>query len=726
MAAKFADTFDGALAARYAALLHDAGKAHPDWQAGLLRAEREDVQKRAMFLRWRRTPVGIDHKSAGAWEAAKSAGDMGPIISLAIYGHHNRLPSYSELLEKLAPADPEIVRRWMNSIEHASLAVPEIVADTGDLGPRWLYRAPEGDRVLLADLLVRMVGSAIYDADSVDTERHFQPPERPGMDEPPGLGALVGAFECNRERIVREQQSPLDGARQALSNSARDAASQVPGLFRMAYPTGAGKTISGARFAVHHAARWGHQRLIYAAPFRAVTAQTADEMRRLFGAGYVREHHSGVELDRLGGNRDRPDSRSLRRASENWDAPVIVTTTVQLFESLFSDRPTALRKVHRIAGSVLILDEVQSLPDRLLLPILSALRHLAQYYGVSVVLCSATQPAFDALSAFSGFRERNIVRDIGPAQGDHSRSFQRVRYLWRVDPKPTIAQIAAEASACEQALVILNTTKDAAAAHKAMVAEGRADALHLSTRMAAAHRGAVLSDIGGRLKRQEPVLVASTQLVEAGVDISFPSLYRAWAPAEALCQAAGRSNRHARLDDLGQVTIFDPIDGGQPPDYRTTAALTRKLFGPGLADPDDADQLRLYYRLRYKLQGVDSVGGGEAIQQARAALDFPTVARKFRMVEEYGVPVVVDYQPGTAVSAELHRLLDSLTTTDGPSATLLRAFGPWTATLPRWAATAALEDGRAERLIGDLLLWHGPYHPQRGIEQLGEPPAPSA
>jgi CRISPR-associated endonuclease/helicase Cas3 len=715
MAAVFAEAFGCAKAARYAGQLHDAGKADEKWQAGLLAAERQDALSRSQGIERRRTPVGIDHKTAGAWQAARAAGDMGPLIALMLYGHHNRIPSHAELLRTLAPADADESRFWKAAIDRAALAVPELLDSPGALAPRWLRDTPMGERQLLADLLVRMVGSAIYDADAIDTQQHFHPTE-PLLYEGPSLGGLVDEFERNRETRLLGDDSPLAAARQELSDLAREAACLPRGFFRLPYPTGAGKTISAARFAVHHAARWGHQRLIYAAPLRAITAQSAEEMRHLFGAAYVREHHSGVELNKLADVRAESDSPGLRRLAENWDSPVIVTTTVQLFESLFSNRPAALRKVHRIAGSILVLDEVQSLPDRLLPPILSMLRHLTQYFGVTVVLCTATQPAFDALPVMADLGTGGQIRDIIPAGGSFSPRFRRVRYQWRIDPRPTLGQIAGEAAGHEQTLVILNTTKDAAMVHEAMVAAGRADACHLSTRMAAGHRADVLGSIRRKLKQGEPALVASTQLVEAGVNISFPRVYRAWAPAEALCQAAGRANRHGRQDDLGLVIVFDPADGSQPPDYRTAAALTRQLFGPDLADPDVADQLRVYYRKRYVLQDVDGQVVAKDIQQARAALDFPTVARKFRMIDDTGVPVVVDYRPGSAASTELTKLLDLLASAEVRSARVLRAFNPWTATLPRVAAAEALQDGRAEHLIGDLLLWHGPYHPQRGIE----------
>lgn len=395
--------------------------------------------------------------------------------------------------------------------------------------------------------------------------------------------------------------------------------------------------------------------------------------------------------------------------------PVIVTTVVQLFESLFSNKPPALRKVHRLAGSIIVLDEVQSLPDRLLLPILSALRHLAAYFGTTVVLCTATQPAFEALPPLRDLAERGLIRDIAPDTSRYAPAFRRVAYKWWLDPRPTLEQVARKAAGHDQVLVIVNTTRDAARAHRVMHAAGCAEALHLSTRMAAAHRASVLEEIRGRLARGERVRVVSTQLVEAGVDVDFPVVYRAWAPAEALCQAAGRANREGRLPE-GLVVIFDPADGGAPPAYATAAEVARQHFGPGLACPDKQEALTRYYRDRYLAKGIDGEAGGADIQERRTALDFPEVARRFRMIDDFGVSVIARYQTDDDSNARLDELINQVRAGTGRVGWALRELQPWMATLPRSLAIEAERRGDAEVLAGDLLLWLRGYHQQRGIE----------
>jgi CRISPR-associated endonuclease/helicase Cas3 len=722
LAEKFALSFQAGPLARYGGLIHDVGKAAPHWQARLAAAEAKDHQAAKAGQGGHRSRVGVDHKTAGAW-LAWSAGSpnrrLGELVGQIVYGHHSHIGSREELRWLFDPGqpDPAVGEQQLAAIARVSALVPEVARQDALMLPPWFSSVPPEERLLAGELLTRMVASAVYDADVLDTRRFEEQTETPDLYGGPDLGGLAGAFEQRRARVVAGRASPVAGAREELAGLARDAAAGARGVVRMAFPTGAGKTMSAGRFAVHHAARWGLRRMIYAAPFLSITTQSADVMRSVFGAEHVLEHHSAADLDRWSGS--RPGSGGLggrvRSAAENWDMPVVVTTVVQLLESLFSNKPSALRKVHRLAGSVIVLDEVQSLPDRLLLPILSALRHLVEYFGATVLLCTATQPAFEALPPLRDLEENGLIRDIVADSQRYVSVFRRVTYEWRLDPKPTLDQIAWDAAGQDQVLVIVNTTRDAARVHRAMAEAGCAGAMHLSTRLAAGHRARALAEIRGRLSRGETVRVVSTQLVEAGVDVDFPVVYRAWAPAEALCQAAGRANREGRLRE-GRVVIFEPADGGAPPAYITAAQVTRQYFGPGLADPDAPGPLAQYYRARYLAKGIDGEAGGADIQQSRAALDFPEVARLFRMIDDFGVSVVVRHEPDEDSTSRLDMLISQARSTRCVPAQVLRDLQPWTATLPHSAAIEAQRRGDAEVLLGDLLLWLGDYHEQRGIE----------
>jgi CRISPR-associated endonuclease/helicase Cas3 len=508
----------------------------------------------------------------------------------------------------------------------------------------------------------------------------------------------------------------VDAWREEVYQLALKAAQGPRGMYRLPSPTGSGKTLSTGAFAVNHAQVHGLRRVIVAVPFISITEQNADVYRRLLDTPdqrVVLEHHSAADLDA-----DPAAGWSGRLAAENWDAPFIVTTTVQLFQSLFDRRPAAMRRLHRLAGSVIVLDEVQALPDRLLLPILSALRQLTDHFGATVLLASATQPSFWSLSPFQGLDLREIV----PEPGQLYDRFRRVSYQRRLTPQPTFAQIAAEAAGERQVLVIVNTTTDSAVLHRELQQRREGACLHLSTRMASQHRRDVLNKIRDLLAAKEPVAVVSTSLIEAGVDVDFPVVYRAWAPAESQQQAAGRANRNGSRPE-GRVIIFDPADGHQPKDssYEAALAATAIYFGDGQPDPDDPEQLDRYYRNRYSRQSLNDAGDGTEIQQARNRMDFPEVAERFQMIKDHTVPVAVPYPPDDNQAAEeldniVNALRDIAPQQAGQRRQLLRDLQPYLATVPKHLARKALGAGLAEPITGDLLLWRGPYDKQRGID----------
>jgi CRISPR-associated endonuclease/helicase Cas3 len=682
-------------------LVHDVGKASCAWQAGLAAAEEAGGR------------VGTDHKLAGTWLASQATG----VFAAAVNGHHGGLPAVATLKNELSGAGGDTRAGWEEAIERVAALLPGIRPDTPPARPGWLDRARSGDP-LVTDLLMRMIFSALVDADFLDTEAHFRGPVHPA---PPMAAAdLAARFEEGRAMMLAHQRpSPADTWREEVYSRAVAASAGPGGMYRLPAPTGSGKTMAAGGFALHHARAHGLRRVVVAVPFISITEQNAQVYRRLLDRRgtdpVVLEHHSGADLDGSG----RPGAWWRRLAAENWDAPFVVTTTVQLFQSLFDHRPAAMRKLHRLARSVIVLDEVQALPDRLLLPILSVLRLLTECFGTTVLLASATQPAYWKLAPFRGLPVTDVIADPKPLYA----RFRRVRYEWQLAPKPTLGHIARQAVREPRVLVVVNTTKDSASLHRQL--EGLRDGslgpcLHLSTRMAAQHRRDVLGQVRDRLDSGEPVAVVSTQLIEAGVDVDFPVVFRAWAPADSLQQAAGRANRSARLAE-GRVVIFDAEDGGHPADsaYRAALAATGTWFGPDLADPDDLEALEKYYPERFTRQNLEAAGAGARIQQLRAHLDFPAVASAFQMIEEYTVPVAVEYGDEGARAAMI-ALTDRLRSEDslqaGEVRLLLRRLQPYLAALPRRLARKAVIAGYAEPVIGDLLQWRGPYHPERGID----------
>lgn len=712
LARRFGEVFGAGELAAYLALVHDVGKGSCAWQEGLLRAE--SVGGR----------VGVPHKDAGAGLAAKYV--AAPFASV-VYGHHGGLPDrgrIQQVLRSLAGGGQE-AEAAREAVVAVRAIVPEIVPSARLELPSWLRELPGPRAALGLDLLSRMLFSALVDSDFLDTSAHFDgsgPRVAPRAD----MAGLADRFEHRREVFLAQRSSSaVDEVRADIYRQVLDAALRAPGIYVMHVPTGGGKTLASAGFALRHAAQHGLGRVVFAVPFISITEQNAQVYRDMLdpaegepGHPVVLEHHSSADL-----HSSHTSAVWARLAAENWDAPVVVTTTVQLFQSLFANRPSAMRKLHRLAGAVIVLDEVQALPDRLLAPILSGLRGLVDHFGASVVLASATQPEFWALPELRGAARLEMVDDVG-------RLFERLRrvdYVWRTDEELEWEALADSVLSEQdrQVLAVVNTTLDAAYLHR--VLRNRAGGsgfegsemrvLHLSTRMTAEHRREVISAIRVRLSAGWPTLVVSTSLIEAGVDLDFPCVYRALAPAESLQQAAGRCNRDGNRT-TGTVVIFRPAKGGTPQDRPYEAALkaTTRFFGDELADPDDLVALRKYYEDRYAAQGSDGRALGAPIEEDRRNLNFPKVAHDFQMIEnDRTVPVVVvrSTKPEAEVAADIARLRAPYPC--GPE--VLRRLQPHIAALPRQEARDAVQNGLATLITGDLLEWHGHYDSDRGLDR---------
>jgi CRISPR-associated endonuclease/helicase Cas3 len=700
LARQFAAAFGAGELAYALGLLHDAGKATCAWQDGLLRAEA------------RPGPVGIPHKGCGA----RLLRDLAGPAALAVLGHHGGLTRPSALANAAGPDEGDDAE----TLSRLRSAVPEVDAvlagsRLGLLPDAWRGAA---NRAVL-EMGIRLVFSALVDADHLDTAAHFDGLPGPRLAPPADFAELLDRFLAHRAaQLATRHPSPIDGIREELYQAALAAAEGLTGVYRLPAPTGAGKTMAAAAFALRHAAIHHKSRVIVAVPFITITEQNSAVYRGLLGDEVVLEHHSNVEFDTEG--RAGSGRGGARLGAENWDAPFVVSTTVQLFDSLFGRKPSRSRKLHRLANAVLVLDEVQALPAGLLLPILDGLRLLCEHFGTTVLLTSATQPAFQSLSVWRSLEPVDIVS----APQQLFDRLRRVRYEWRLDPRPSFAEIAAEAAAHPQALMVVNTIGDAREVYRLLAARG--PAFHLSTRMCPAHRRKVLAHVRELLTAGEPVRLVSTQLIEAGVDVDFPVVFRAMAPADSIQQAAGRANREGR-QDLGLVVVFDPVESGElaskrkrvPPGYVTPMAVTGLFFGPGLADPDDVEVLDRYYRHLYNTLNLESSDPGKSVQANRAQLDFESVAdgpmtdvgrnqerdlkRAFRMLDDDSVPVAVDYDPAVP------ELLDRLRAEEGSQRATFRALRPFLVSYPRRLLTNPAVAAMTQPVVGSLLHWRGDY-----------------
>lgn len=487
-------------------------------------------------------------------------------------------------------------------------------------------------------------------------------------------------------------------------------ASYPPGIFSLTVPPGGGKTRSGMAFALKHALAHGLDRVIVAIPYTSIIEQTADVYQGIFGKMGILEHHSAVVTGQDTGDPLSYQEVWSRLASENWDAPIVVTTTVQLFESLFANRPSACRKLHNVARSVLILDEVQTLPPGLLAPILDVLQDLVEHYSVSIVLCTATQPALQDGPYLKGFKN---IREIVSDPPRHFAALkQRVHYtLPSANETWGWERVAAEMWDTNQCLAIVNTKSDAL---RLLDALNDPMALHLSTFLCGAHRRDVLDEVRRRLKTGEPCRLIATQVVEAGVDLDFPLVLRAVGPLDRIVQAAGRCNREGRLD-TGRVVVFWPEEGKVPPGaYRIGTDTAISLLKRPQIDLHDPSLYRTYFELLY--QAFGNVGLDEKrIQHLRQGLDYPEVARQFRLIEDDTTAVVVRYKRLGSDRWEVDGLLGAIRQREETPRWALRQLQPYLVNVRTRLLQEYYKEGLLNEVTPGLWEWLGGYDLVRGL-----------
>lgn len=647
-AASFAGRLGLADEARAAGLLHDLGKYSERFQARLAGKER-----------------GLDHWTPGACAALEDWRRAGLATASVILGHHVGLgqcsPGALGLVWRVFVEGRSPHSRLRLTEQKTALLRERLRADGLDVaGVRATGIELDSEWPFDAALDLRLLFSTLVDSDYLETASHFE--DRPVVEGPTlrpreALDVLVEAMPSIRASSDAERS--LIELREELFRRVLAAAPEPPGLFTLSAPTGSGKTLAMLAFALAHAETHGLDRVIFALPFLSIIDQTAktyrDIFERRFGPDFVLEQHSLVEPDdyRQAGDQEAADGYAPRRRgqlAENWDAPLVVTTNVQLLESLFANRPGRCRKLHRLARSVIVFDEVQTLPLPLAVPSLAALSRLATRFQSSVVLATATQPAFDSLDgevsrlSLGGWRPREIAGGE-PLFG----RVRRCRVRWDVEPALSWSDLARALAERDRVLAIVNLKRHA----RELALETRArcgaeGVFHLSTNLCPAHRRAVLERIHARLDERPgngaTCRVIATQCVEAGVDLDFPFVYRAEAPLEAIAQAAGRCNRHGR-GPLGEVVVFRPAEQGYPgAAYRQATEIARAYLAErgGTPDLEDPELHRGYYLRLYGLSGRSEAWRARLAQPIEA-LDLAEVAEHYRLIETDAINVVVPW-----------------------------------------------------------------------------------
>lgn len=718
---------------RLAGSWHDLGKFNPDFQDYLKRCHEAALSEE-------KAPRGgsVPHAVYGAVHALRNAEreEMEWLVPV-IQGHHIGLRSRDDYVQALK--NPETSTIYENLLP----TLDAVVAKTSEAHGVEMVSDLPGDHLQL-EFLVRMLFSSLVDADFLDTETHFEPETTKLRGSESSVEDLWRVLEGKQESLLekaRRNPTTVNEVRREVYEDCLRTAEGERGVFRLAVPTGGGKTRSGLAFALKHAV-WNNERqgdengrmrrVIVAVPYTSIIDQTAREYRQIFaslGTDAVLEHHSAVRRT-VSGKRDAEsfeDQRvKARLATQNWDAPLVVTTTVQLFESLFSNRTSRCRKLHNLTNSVIVLDEVQTLPLGLLAPIVDVLKELVRRYGVSVVLCTATQPALEETSRYmQGFRE-GAVRDIVPQEkaAGHFVKLKRVEYEIEKEKLNWngVAKKFIEAARERRGLIILNARRDALSVLDALEKLGETKHLvHLSTLLCGAHRRDVLAYVRTRLaEKEEPCLLVSTQVVEAGVDLDFPAVFRAMGPLDRIVQAAGRCNREGTMEGFGRVVVFEPEEGRMPPgEYATAVGVTRAMLSrePDLHRPE---VLREYFSSLYRVDDTDK----KEIEKYRKRHDYPEVAERFRFIEAPTVPVVVEYEErDERREAERRRLLDRIRRDGKLLSGDQRRLQPYIVSLfehdlkgNEWMLEPLTEDG-------EVKLWTGNYDGLRGVSALSNDPS---
>ena len=604
----------------------------------------------------------VDHATAGAQQvcvldaATPNDRGMAQLIAYAIAGHHAGLPDMHSNTGSLDSLD-ERLKKELDPLD--STWELEIRPDAAGLWPEGFTLGKDHETTAFQlSFLTRMIFSCLVDADFRDTEHFYAEAKGETIDRDwPTLPKIVDQLRdrLNNHCAELASEGKVNRLRREILEHVRTQADCSPGLFSLNVPTGGGKTLTSLAFALDHAKAHGLERIVYAIPFTSVIDQTADIFRDVLGEGVVLEHHSAIDETEFA---KREGADKLRLAMEDWAAPIVATTNVQLFESLFSHRPSRCRKLHNLARAVIVLDEAQTIPLHVLRPAVAVLDELARNYGSSIVLCTATQPALKAPDFEGGFDQ---VRELAPDPLGLHLKLARVKIVHE--------GVVSDESLCDaltqtaQGMVIVNSRKHALDLFRQACEADIEGVVHLSTRQYAAHRRRILADVRQRLKEGRPCRLIATSLVEAGVDLDFPRIWRAEAGLDSVAQAAGRCNREGRRDIADSiVTVFQPAEHKSPAELSQLAGDMERIMGhhDDLLSPE---AMKDYFQEVYWRKGEEL--GDDFLRKFKmskhsTSFSFREVGESFRLIQSGLEPVIV------AREEEVHKALRELAHTERP------------------------------------------------------------
>ena len=616
LAQEFAAPFDGGNHAARTALLHDAGKYSVAGQRRM--SDPEHTAK-------------VDHATAGAKIALEQCRDA--YGASAIAGHHGGMPNLGNRLSGEGSGTLNgRVKKDLTGINDAAAfwTENEIEKDNRRVVPEWLLK----ERIPFShSFYTRMLFSCLVDADYLDTEEFMRQGE--SLKELRGQYASLDELELCLDQALaalkNKPQNDINEKRNKILNDCVEAAKGEPGLYTLTVPTGGGKTISSLAFAMKHAKENHMKRIIYVIPYTSIIEQNAKVFRGIIGDENVIEHHSGVQAEETKSAQDAEKEdmegneiyRKKLLATENWDAPMIVTTSVQFFDSMFSNKPSKCRKLHNIADSVIIFDEAQMIPLAYLKPCVCAIAELVRHYHVTAVLCTATQPSLNRL--FSNYDKDLTIHEICHNVAELQAFFRRVHFEDK--GKLEVDSIAEAMSQQNQVLCIVNKKKSAQEIFKKLPS----GSYHLSTWMTPDHRTKVLKEMRDKLDKGQPCRVISTSLMETGVDVDFPQVWREKAGLDSILQAAGRCNREGkRMAEESKVVLFTMECG--VPKYMQSNLTATEIALEDAAHPDVSSTIETYFNQLYRMNGEKGLDTKNILDLCRTC-DFQSIARDFHLID---------------------------------------------------------------------------------------------
>ncbi len=635
LSATFCESFGLEKLARIIGLVHDMGKASKAFQKRI---------KNITFTDYIKTGNKVDHATAGAQFLYEKYDKFGLLLSYIVAGHHGGLPdgtgeSNSTLSARLKKKidDYSIITDWIEEILPKNIEAADFL--------------PKGAKKIKIYFVIKILYSILTDADFLDTESFMSPENFNKRIVKNSLFEIEKHFvKYMNNMIDKSEKTPVNTERKNILQQCLNAAEKMPGIFSLTVPTGGGKTLSSMAFALKHAVKYNKNRIIYVIPYTSIIEQNAMIFNNIFNdlnPNIVLEHHSNVSEEK--------ETIFNRLASQNWDAPIIVTTNVQFFESFYNNRSSANRKLHNIAESVIIFDEAHLIPSEFLESSLLVINELVKNFGCSAVICTATQPILNRKDYFNEYLEN--VREIISDTRELYNKLKRVKTVYE-KREQTTDEIANRLSKLKQSLAIVNTRKDAR-----LLAEQTAEKVshnniyHLSTLMVPQHRNIVLDEIRKNLKKNDNCIVISTQLIEAGVDVDFPTVFRAIAGLDSVAQAAGRCNREGRLS-FGEVIVFN-TENQPPPGHLRRAAdsgkLTMNFFSEDLLNIDAITKyFEMFYGNEKLAHSFDKKEIISLIGKSPDTIPFKEISRRFKLISQNTFSLIIPYdENGMALIEEL-------------------------------------------------------------------------